>query len=101
MKNRGPRSRFPVFTQYPGTRSGFTPLEKIRENCTIGPYGWPKLQITSSGININSEIPLVSLINLQIAPYYQISLKFLTDSVRRHVSANKMTTRVDHNKNIK
>jgi hypothetical protein len=32
------------------------------DNCTINPCGWPKLQITHCGINMNSEIPLVSLI---------------------------------------
>jgi hypothetical protein len=32
-----------------------------KDNCTIGPCGWPKLQITSCGINMNSDIHLVDL----------------------------------------
>lgn len=33
-----------------------------RDNCIIDPCGWPKLQITSFGIKINSEIHVVGLI---------------------------------------
>jgi hypothetical protein len=36
--------------------------------------------------------------NLQITPCSQIPLKFLTDSVKHHVSANKMVTHVILNK---
>jgi len=32
------------------------------DNCTIDPFGWPKLQITSSDIKMNSKVPVVSLI---------------------------------------
>jgi len=32
------------------------------DNCTIGPCGWSKLQITPYGINMNLEIPVVDLI---------------------------------------
>jgi hypothetical protein len=34
----------------------------LRDNCIIGPCGWPKLQITPCGINMNLEIPVVGLI---------------------------------------
>jgi hypothetical protein len=34
----------------------------LRKNCTIGPCGWPKLQIAPFDIQINLEILVVCLI---------------------------------------
>jgi hypothetical protein len=36
--------------------------KKGRENCTIDPCGWPKVQIAHSAIKINSEIYVIDLI---------------------------------------
>jgi hypothetical protein len=48
---------------------------------------------------MNSEILVVGLTYKSI-PIVKISLNFLTDSIKCHVSANKMTTRVNLNKKI-
>jgi hypothetical protein len=36
------------------------------DNCIIGLYDWPKLQITFYGINMNSKISVVGLMNKSI-----------------------------------
>jgi hypothetical protein len=66
------------------------------DKCEISPFGWVKLQIVNCLIKVNSEV-LVVYQNKQFSPWDKILLKHLINSVKCHVSINKMMTHVTLN----